>query len=216
MSVSRCSPAIILLAVALGAFMGCASPPADPVLIEVEPLGPPLAFEPCVTEAIELDASAWRDYVRHLRELIVVAESDHEALATVGMTMRVATIDRRQRRMEWLLEHDPARIVVDGDALEFRTFDWSEDDTAALAAADPTISELGARRDELSAQYAATPGLNLFVEWYNTRLVGSDGYRAATTDLNDREKRVERLLSRCLPIGADSAPPADEPGDDAG
>lgn len=211
MPTTRTTTASLLLALVLVAVTGCATPPPDPTPVEKEPLGPPMAYEPCVAEAIGLDAAAWRDHVRDLRELVVLAEPEHEALATVGMTMRLTAIDRRERRMRWLLEQDPTRFDVDGDAQAFRTFGWSDEDDAALAEVDPTVLELTARADELGAQYANSPKRELFVEWYNAELLGSDGYRVALADLRERERRVERMLERCEPYGAEAADEPDTP-----
>ncbi len=197
-----CSPRPMLAIVILSATLaGCATPPENPAARRVEPLPdlPPMAFEPCVEEAIAFDASLWREYQRDLLELIKVDDPDRDALATLGMTYRVADLERNELRLGWLLRHDPQRFVVDAGLEAFRAVEWGADDDTAMRAAGESTAELDEKIAALSEQYNADPDLRLFAEYFQTRLKRTPEYDRVAGELGTAERELERMLARCLP-----------------
>ncbi len=197
----RKSKGVILLLLVLLvplALVGCASGDEGEQEEEV-PIGPPIAFEECVTQARGIDGDGRRMWHDEMYAYIVKHAEQFEGVAGARREYQQAQLDLEQTRFDYLLKNDPRRIVTDQGLTLFRDPTWTNEDSEALAAIDPEFSALKKRAVEMQEANREHPQAGVFAEFFHVTLATSKSYAKVVEVWQANDEEVASLLKRCEP-----------------
>jgi len=138
--------------------------------------------------------SAQEEWQRGLAALVIRTHPEFAAVALAQRNLQLAYIETRTARFDYLLEHDPSRIMLANGLSRFSNFEWSDDDNKALMDADPSYAALERRVAGLRSKSDQQPDWPRFREFFRKTLSKSHEYQVLLTELLSRTKQVEALL----------------------
>lgn len=139
-------------------------------------------------------ALAQEEWQRGLAELVIRARPEFTAVASAQRDLQLAYIALATARFDYLLQHDPSRIVLTNGLSQFSNFEWSEKDTKILIEADPSYAALERKVSELRRKNDEQPDWARFREYFRTTLSRSNEYQVLLKEFMSRTKQVEALL----------------------
>ena len=173
-----------LTAIALAAALATAPAPAQAA-----------DFATCVASVSQDYAAAKTRYQQDLRDLIVAEQPDLMPLADINMQLQSALAEARHLKMLHLIGTDPKRITADQGLSRFANFDWSDQDTATLAASSDAFRAIDEHTRALKQQnngHDQWPALRTFAQGPMLKHPGfkslTERFIATNTSLADRLK----------------------------
>lgn len=137
---------------------------------------------------------AQEEWQRSLAELVIRSNPEFTAVASAQRDLQLAYIEARTARFEYLLEHDPSRIVLTDGLSKFTNFEWSDHDSKALIEADPSYAALERKVSALRKKNDEQPDWPEFRKYFRNTLSNSNEYQDLFKDFVSRTKQVEALL----------------------
>lgn len=131
---------------------------------------------------------------RNLAELVIRSNSEFAGVAAAQRDLQLAYIELRTARFEYLLQHDPSRIVLTNGLSQFTNFNWSDKDTKVLVEADPSYAALERKVSVLRKINDEQPDWPRFREYFRNTLSKSKEYEVLLKEFISRTKQVEVLL----------------------
>ena len=137
---------------------------------------------------------AQKEWQRGVAELVARTHPEFAAVASAQRNLQLAYIEARTAQFEYLLEHDPSRIVLTHGLSSFTNFEWSEDDSKALIEADPSYAALERKVSELRRKNDQQSDWPTFRKFFRYELVKSNEYQLLLKEFMSRTRQVEALL----------------------
>jgi hypothetical protein len=144
----------------------------------------------CLREAYSQYTAANRDWLSALRDLTIEMVPHLEAAIRLRFSLQLAYLDRRDIRVQHLLEHRPERLRSNGNLSDFvDAVDrcWSEDDELLLSRLRPEYCELCAMIGSVRARAEET------VEGFREHLDAVSNSERSVVLLNTFRHEVERI-----------------------
>ena len=157
----------------------------------------------CLAELSADYLTARERFQSALRDLAVAGLDPREqrqlvAVADLNRDVQIALARRRHGQIRYLLAHDPGRLNTQEGMSRFTNFDWSTDDDARAAAADPELAALMQRADALLAINNGHPGWPALREHFRTTVAPRADYAATMADLRQAITDLEGALGNCF------------------
>ncbi len=137
---------------------------------------------------------AQEEWQRSLAELVIRTHPEFAAVASAQRDLQLAYIELRTARFEYLLEHDPSRIVLTDGLSKFTNFEWSDHDTETLIEADPSYAALERKVSALRKKNDEQTDWPEFRKYFRNTLSKSNEYQDLLKEFVSRTKEVEVLL----------------------
>ncbi len=137
---------------------------------------------------------AQEKWQRGLAELVIRTNPEFTAVASAQRDLQLASIALRTARFDYVLRHDPSRIVLTNGLSQFSNFEWSDDDSRALIEVDPSYAALERNVSELRRKNDEQPDWAIFREYFRNTLSQSHDYQILLQEFMSRTKQVEALL----------------------
>ena len=137
---------------------------------------------------------AQEEWQRGLAELVIRTYPEFAAVASAQRDLQLTYIETRTARFEYLLEHDPSRIVLTDGLSKFTNFEWSDHDTEALIEADPSYAALERKVSALRKKNDEQPDWPEFRKYFRNTLSKSNEYQDLLKEFVSRTKEIEALL----------------------
>ena len=137
---------------------------------------------------------AQEEWQRGLAELVIRTNPEFTAVASAQRDLQLASIALRTARFDYLLQHEPSRIVLTNGLSQFSNFNWSDDDSRALIELDPSYAALERKVSESRRKNDAQPDWARFREYFRNTLSHSNEYQVLLKEFMSRTKQVEALL----------------------
>ncbi len=157
-------------------------------------------------EAQQSGDPAWNRYARAkkawqlaLQKLVVQERPEFEKVAAVNLRLQFLLIDLRTRRFEYLLKHDPQRLHRNRGLASFVNFDWSQNDTFALRAADPQAKQLESRIRAARRSRSRGRDWPQMARFIQEHLSHTERFKAEAAKYRAACGEVETLLAKSAP-----------------
>jgi hypothetical protein len=137
---------------------------------------------------------AQEKWQRSLAELVIRTHPEFTTVASAQRDLQLAYIELRTARFEYLLEHDPSRIVLTDGLSKFTNFEWSDSDTEVLIEADPSYAALERKVSVLRKENDEQPDWPEFRKYFRNTLLQSNEYQGLLKEFMSRMEEVEALL----------------------
>lgn len=144
-------------------------------------------------------SQAQRDWQNALAELLMAEEPEAAEVIVLHRDMQLLLIALRDRRYAWLLEYDPGRIRTDAGYAEWSNFEWTGEEDAALAAADPDYAAMVEREEALDKALRGHPQMSALREVF-ANVTRSEAYAARLAELNERLATIVQQVNERGPL----------------
>jgi hypothetical protein len=154
-------------------------------------------FSSCAAALAEKDLKSKKAYQQTLRDLVVTEAPQFTELADISRDLQVVYAETRKRRLLDLLERDPGRLQGSNDLMAFRNFDWSDEEEAALRAADPDYDQAEKRADALRAKNDSHEDWPALREVFQKDVAKSPGFAALMGEFQGKQRKMEQEFLAC-------------------
>jgi hypothetical protein len=158
------------------------------------------AVQECAERAYAQAVSASQEWQHGLRDVLVKVRPDLATLATLEMEHQLALIDRRHAQFQYLLRTNVGRVDTREGLGTFRNFDWAEADARILRQQSSSYVAIERKVVELERQTQAQRDWPAMRDYVRTSLSASPQFQDSLKRLQERERRIEQLLTSCRPV----------------
>ena len=154
-------------------------------------------FADCILDAAANDLAAKTEFQRGLRDVIVQKHPEFEQLAAANMALQLRLAESRPPMFGYLLAHDPGRIDTANGLGQFRNFDWTEQDTAAISAESASYRDLRAQIAILKEQNNGHPDWTEMRAYFRADLRQSAEFKALLARFQEQERKLDTAVGQC-------------------
>ena len=158
------------------------------------------AFPECAERAYAQAVSASQEWQHGLRDVLVKVRPDLATLATLEMEHQLALIDRRHAQFQYLLRTNVGRVNTREGLGTFRNFDWTEADARIPRQQSSSYAAIERKVAELERQGQPQRDWSAMRDYVRTSLSASPQFQDLLKRLQERERRIEQILTSCQPV----------------
>ena len=146
------------------------------------------------SQAMQHYSAAQSSWQTGLAELISSKNQSFTDLAIIQRNLQLSMISLRNERFRYLLQKDPKRLTLDKGISKLTNFEWSDKDSKALSAQDPSYAELEALTEELkeiNKIQQKWPELRTF---FKEEITGTPEYKKLLDEFLSAQKIADEML----------------------
>ncbi len=140
--------------------------------------------------------SAQKEYQYGLAELIASKNPTYREIAVIARDLQLEYIESRTMEFQYLLHHDPDRIILKDGISRFANYDWPAADSIKLSKKSSKYRHAQKRLAELKVKNERYSNWPAYRTWIRDSLSKDQEYIGLTNSFNSRLKEVESILGQ--------------------
>ncbi len=140
--------------------------------------------------------SAQKEYQHGLAELIAGKNPTYREIAVIARDLQLEYIESRTMEFQYLLHHDPDRIILTNGISRFANYDWSPADSIKLSKKSSKYRHAQKRLAELKVKNESYSNWPAYRTWIHDILSKDQDYIGLMNSFNSRLKEAESILGQ--------------------